>query len=298
MRYLPLALGLTSWMLLCTQSAAHAEPWKLEWNLDLTLTESAYSNNWEGGESGQMTWTINSNTLAEKAMGDIFNKNTLIMQYGVTYTQDAATNDWGVGDNTTDRIDLESTFRWMTGGWVEPILAFRGITAFRDESDPFKARWLNPMQLTESLGGSHLFFKEETREWQTRVGAAAKQTIDRDALMDATDPQSARDTMTKHESGVELVNDIKLPLAEGRIVWTSKLALFQALMSSAKDDTAGTPAADYWKHTDVNFENTFVSNITKYIAVNLYVQLRYDREVAAGARFKQTLSLALTYKLM
>jgi hypothetical protein len=74
--------------------------------------------------------------------------------------------------------------------------------------------------------------------------------------------------------------------------------LFQGVLSSAKDDFKDTPQADDWKYPDINFENIFTSNITKYITVNLYVQMLYDRQIDHAARFKQTLALGLTYKLI
>jgi hypothetical protein len=274
-----------------------ADPWKLDWVVDLTMTQGTYTDNWDGSETGSLAWTLNSNTVAEKAFSRFFNKNTLILAYGVSYNQDADTKGWGSGDKTSDKIDLESTFRWMTGRWAEPIFAFRGISQFLDETNPAEDLWVNPTNLTESVGVTHLFFKEETREWQTRVGVAAKQLIDRNTLLDPMDPFAGRETQVEYQEGAELVNDIKLPLAEDRIIWTSKLSVFQALVDSDADDVKGTPQEDYWKYPDVNFENWFVSNITKHIAVNLYVQLLYDRQIDRDARFKQTLSFGLTYRL-
>ncbi|HSG28427.1 MAG TPA: hypothetical protein VLA34_08095, partial [Candidatus Krumholzibacterium sp.] len=74
--------------------------------------------------------------------------------------------------------------------------------------------------------------------------------------------------------------------------------VYQALIYSKKDDLAGTEMEDYWKAPDVNWENIFTANITKYLMVNLYIQLLYDKEVDLGGRFKQTMALGLTYKFI
>jgi len=87
-------------------------------------------------------------------------------------------------------------------------------------------------------------------------------------------------------------------MARERITFTSKLSLFQALFYSEADKLKGQVNEDYWKSLDVNWENTFTASISKFLMVNLYVQLLYDREIARGGRFKQTLSLGLTYKLI
>ncbi|MBT7617797.1 MAG: hypothetical protein HN590_10995, partial [Calditrichaeota bacterium] len=60
-------------------------------------------------------------------------------------------------------------------------------------------------------------------------------------------------------------------------------------------DLEGLPNEEYWKAVDINWENIFTANITKYLMVNLYLQLLYDKEVDLGGRLKQTLSLGLTY---
>ena len=39
-------------------------------------------------------------------------------------------------------------------------------------------------------------------------------------------------------------------------------------------------------------------DVTKYLMVNLYTKFLYDKEVDLGGRFKQTLSLGVTYKLI
>lgn len=275
---------------------AAAGPWKLASDIHLTLTQNAYSGNWVGGESGSMSWTLTSLTTAEKqVLPKVFSQNTLKLSYGITYNQDPATDKWGSGDKSTDLIDLETTYRFTLGTFVEPIVAFRGITQFLDQADPARDRWINPLDLTESAGAARVFIKDDKRQWQTRIGLAARQVIDRDA----PDPLGgARRTTTEHSAGIELVNDLVTPLSDDAILLTSKLTVFQSFFSTAKDDLLGTPGEDDWKYPDINLENIFSASITRYIEVNLYVQLLFDRQIDRGARFKQTLSLGLAYKLI
>jgi hypothetical protein len=272
------------------------ETWRIISEVDLLLSQSAYSNNWAGSEFGSLNWQLNSNTVAEKRVfSKVFNKNTLKMSIGYTYAQDRVTNAWGSGDKTNDLIDLESTFRYMLGTVFEPIFAFRAITQFVDQTDPEKDRPLNPLDFTESIGLAHTVVKHEDREWQYRVGVAARQFIDRDRL----DPVTLkRETFTQYDGGFEFVNDLRWPFADKKVVLVSKLTVFQGVMSTAKNDLKGTPQADDWMYPDVNFENTLTSHITKYLTVMLYVQSLYDRQVDRGLRFKQILSLGLHFKLL
>ena len=94
------------------------------------------------------------------------------------------------------------------------------------------------------------------------------------------------------------VSDFTSPLADTSITVTSKLSVYRAFYYSKSDEFAGLPSEDYWKAPDVNWETILTAGITKYLMVNLYVQLLYDKEVSLAGRFKQTLSLGLTYKLM
>ncbi len=184
-------------------------------------------------------------------------------------------------------------FRFNLNTWVDPFISGRLESRFLDSGDPDKKIYFNPVILTESFGAAKVIIKEESRDWTARIGAGFREHIAREVL----DPvKGSRSTETATDGGIEFVNDIRSPLAGGRINLQSKLIVFQALFYSKSDDLKGLPNEDYWHAPDVNFENIFTANITKYLAVNLYTQLLYDKEIARAGRFKQTLGLGLTWK--
>lgn len=283
-------------IILLASTNSDADPWKLSADLNLTLTQNAYSDNWVGGETGSITWQFNSNTLAEKQLKPwLNNKNTLKLFFGQTHNQDKDTDKWLSPVKSTDLIDLESTFRFPVGIPVDPIFAVRAISQFIDQSDPAKDRWINPVDLTESIGIARVFIKEEKREWIARLGVGFSQNINRDQL----DPDTGtRETKTITSEGFEFVNDFKTPLAEDKILFTSKLSVFQSVFSSEEDKLKGTPNEDDWKYPDVNFENILTINLTKYLIMNFYAQILYDREISKAGRLKQTMALGITYKLL
>ena len=273
-----------------------AEPWTVAVDANLTLTQNAYSDNWVGGEAGALFWTFNSNSLAEKQLyAKVHNKNTLKLCFGQTHNQDQETKTWAKAVKSTDLIELESVFRFTLGGFVDPFAAGRVQTQFLDASDSDKSRSLNPLTFTESFGVARVLTKKERREGTTRLGAGLRQHLNRDVLDPLT---NKRETQTSNDGGLVFVTDFKTPLAQDRITLISKFTLFQALFSSESDELNGQPNENYWKSPDVNWENTFTAGITKYLMVNLYIQLLYDKEIDLEARFKQTLSLGLTYKLI
>lgn len=110
-----------------------AETWKLDSNMSLTLSQSAFSDSWVGTELSNITWVANSTTTAERQLKSwLQNKNTLKLAFGQTHNQktrlDANMNPekyWEHPEKSTDKIDFESMFRFTTQGWVDPFLAGR-----------------------------------------------------------------------------------------------------------------------------------------------------------------------------
>ncbi len=270
--------------------------WGVISDLNITLTQSAYSDNWAGSELGAISWALNSNNLAENQITSwIHSKNTLILAFGQTHSQRIDEDDgekyWEEPSKSTDLVDFETIFRFTYGWFVDPFTAGRVETQFLDETDDQETRYLNPMTVTESFGVAKVFIKEEKREWTTRLGGALRQHINRDAWNEAT---GERETLTTEDGGVEFVTEFRTPLASERITFTSRLQAFMALFSSDDDEAV----SDDRRSPDVDWENTFTANITECLMVNLYLQLLYDKEVVDDVRLKETLSLGFTFKLL
>lgn len=275
---------------------ASAESWRIDADANLTLNQSSYSDNWVGGETGSITWAVNSNTVAEKSMArGMHFKNTLKLAFGQTYTQDDESRRWSPPAKSTDLIDLELIMRFAAGSLVEPTAAVRGISQFYDKRIPGRPLYLNPLTFTETVGISRLLVKNKTTEIGARIGAGFRQGVDRN-FFDPAAPE--RTTKITKDGGFELVADVKYPLAGNKVQWVSKLTVFQAVYSSRAQELRGTPEEDYWRHPDVNWENIFTASISKYVMVNVYTQLLYDKELARAARLKETLALGLTFKIL
>ncbi len=279
------------------------EGWQIASDINLTLTQNAYTDNWDGDETGALSWVFNSNTLAESQLTDaVNNRNTLKLSFGQTHRQAEDSGNWDRPSKTTDLIDLESVLR-LTYGWsVDPFVSGRVESRFLDTRDEARKRTLNPTTFTESAGIARVFIKEESRELTARLGGAVRQHLDRDALPeDADEPPESdaqRENIFTNDAGLEFVTGFRTPLADGAITLTSDLTVYQALYYSESDALLGSPGADDWKSPDINWENTFSAEITKHIVVNLYVQALYDKEIDADVRLKETLSLGFTLKLL
>ena len=281
------------------------ERWQIASDINLTLTQNAYTDNWDGDETGSLSWVFNSNTLAEKQLTDtVNNKNTLKLSFGQTHKQDEDSKEWDRPSKSTDLIDFGSVFRFTYGWPVDPFASGRVESRFLDTSDRELTRALNPTTFTESVGIARVFIKEENRELTTRLGGAVRQHLDRDALPEDADelPESdaQRENIFTNDAGLEFVTGFRTPLADGAITLTSDLTVYQAFYNSESDalEAEGSPHTEDWKSLDINWENTFAAAITKHIVVNLYVQVLYDKEIDADVRLKETLSLGFTFKLL
>jgi hypothetical protein len=273
---------------------SHADPWKKQMDLNLTLTQNSYSDNWSGGEAGNISWVANANSVFEKKHSKkLTSKTTSKFSFGQTHTQDKETKDWVKPEKSTDLIDIETLARFTLQTWVDPYLALRFESQFLDNSYPELKRYLNPKKITESAGISKQFYKTEKNEILSRLGLALRQIITEDI---ADTAQKLTGINSTNDGGIESVTDVQLALAD-KISYTSKLSLYKAFFYSKSDELKGTPKEDYWKEIDANWENTISVSVAKYVTVSLYAQLLYDKEIDKKGRFKESLSLGLTYKL-
>ena len=276
---------------------ALAAPWNVALNANLTANQNAYSDNWAGTETGLFAWTFGTDFLAEKTLNTLMNtKNTAKLALGYTTNQDTAKH-WSKPTKSTDLIDLESVLRFTLGAWVDPFASARLESQFTDASDASLTRYVNPLKLTEGFGVARVFLKQPKSELVSKLGGAFKQTIDRDALEPPPNTLLARHTVFDNYGGLLFTTDYNTPLFGDRVTYTTKFSVFQALFFSGAAKLTGD-TANYWKQPDVNWEHTFSAGITKFLMVNLYAQLLYDREVRRDLRFKETLALGLTYRLI
>jgi hypothetical protein len=279
-------------LLVGLSAAAPAEPWNVIMNANLTATQNAYSRNWAGTEKGLFSWTLGTDFLAEKQLNPRLNtKNTAKLALGYTMTQ---LNDstWGKPEKTTDLLDLESVLRFTLGIWVDPFASVRMESQFIDAGDTTLTRWVNPMTLTEGFGVARVFVKKPKSELVSKIGGAFKQTINRDVLIAPLLDPPLRHTVFDNYGGLLFTTDYNTPLLGERVNYITKFTVFQALLHSGADTT------NRWKYPDLSWEHTFSASIAKYLMVNLYGQLLYDREIRKGLRFKETLALGLTYRLI
>ena len=270
-----------------------AEPWKIDIGTNLTTGVNSYSNNWVGGEAGSFTWAAQFLGVAEKQFSKQVNsKTSLKLQFGQTATQNKENKSWSVPQKSSDLIDGEELLKLTLDAWVDPFVSVRAISQFLDGSDSLFVRYLNPVEITEAVGVSRTLQKSETVEWSTRLGAAARQLVDRHHL--DTDV-GTRSTNYTNDGGFEFDMDLKAANKEKWISYLGSIRIYEALLSSKTDAFKGTSAESDWRYPHVKWENTLTLTFAKYLMLNLSAYLYYDKDIRRDPRLKETLSAGLTY---
>ena len=235
------------------------------------------------------------NFLASKQFAENWNnRNVVRLKYGMTHSQDADTGDWRAPEKSDDQIDLESLFRYTKWKSVDPYASVRFESRFQDGRNPAKDVYVNPTRFTESLGVSKVLLKTDERHWMLRLGVAARQYRDRN-IFDIDTGETFTETM--HDEGLMFDTDYRFSMAGGKLIYSGKLNVFQALANSESENLAGQINGDYWKSPDVRWEQNLAVEITGFLSVNLYLDWRYDKDVDLAGRLKQTLGLALVYRI-
>lgn len=269
--------------------------WRIASDVNVTLNQSAYSDNWAAGESGALSWKLSSTSLAVSQMTTkLHTESSLMLAFGQTHSQDKNTKRWARPIKSTDVIDVESVARLTYGGLVDPFVAGRIESQFLDDTDPGHTQYLDPVTFKESAGVARTLVSDDEREWTARLGGALRQHVDRGVPNPDTEE---RETVWASDAGVEFVTNLRTPLAADRVSLASRLAVYKAFFFSEKEELEGTPGEDDWKSPDVDWQNTLTAGITEHLNVTLYVQLLYDREVVDALRVQENVSLGLTWKL-
>ncbi|MBD3344961.1 MAG: DUF3078 domain-containing protein [Chitinivibrionales bacterium] len=297
-----------------SDSAVEKNPdrWLMSTNTNLTVNQNAYSESWMGGEQSNFSWAVHLNAKAEKQFNPrVHNENTLKLAFGQTQIgeQDSSGEwHWSRPQKSTDLIDFESVLKFTLKTVIDPFVAGRLVSQFYDLRDPVNERYINPLEITESFGvARQLLKKEDVLTWNGRLGGAVRQYVDRDAWNTDLIPTQKKTEFT-NDGGIELVTELTANNREKWWEFSTLLRVYEALLYSDSDeyrklagkDPDDNTEPDDWRYPDVNWENSLNINFTKYIMLNVYLQLIYDRDKQPdmyknSPQLKETMSLGLTF---
>lgn len=272
-------------------------PWKVDVSTGIVTTQSSYSDNWTGGEAGSLNWVAFYNSMTSRQITrNWYNQYDWKLAFGQTHIQNTdSVNDkyWESPKKSEDKIRFDALLRLTKGWFADPYLAFTFESQFLDASSPYTARYINPIELTESSGLARTIVNVRDRTLlTTRLGLGLRQRLVRfDDPADSLSVEPDEISESTLDGGVEWVTDLLLSSAGSKYSFNSKLTIFNALFNSKEDELPN----DYWKTADVNWDNILRVKVSSLINVGLNWQLLYDKEVDLGGRLKQSLSVGLVY---
>jgi len=269
------------------QDTMEESKWKLSADFNMNFTQNAYSSNWAGSEQASITWVATGLFTAEKQLKPIMNwSNKLRLAYGQTHNSYRVTNEngeeetkWKKPEKSTDEVDFESIMRFTMEKYIDPYVSLRVESQFTDAENNL----FNPKTISEAAGMARQFIKKENQELISRIGFAVRQHI-------------AKDVDNTNDGGIEFVTDYKHAFPKRRMNYTSSLRIFKAVFNS--DSDALDDANIEWDAPTIDWQHTFSLSLVKYLSVNLYMQMLYDKTIDDSMMLKETLGLGLTYKLM
>lgn len=268
--------------------------WKYAINTNLTLTLNNYSDNWDGSEVSSFAWGWKLDGFAEKTLTPWFkNVNTLKLAFGQTALQKKVVHidstegkEWDSMKKSSDLVDFEVAGRFTLKSFVDPFISARLVSQFGDLRDSRKTYFLNPAVITESFGAIRDIVKNSNVDWTARIGGAVRQSVERNSTI-----RKSNVDKVVNDGGVEFITDLKASSKDNRIAYNTQFKLFEAIIIPEEIDT------DQKRAPDISWENTLNVSLLKFVMLNFYFQLLYDKEIDTSVRFRQTAGLALTYNI-
>ena len=261
-----------------------AEAWEIDSDIMVNLTQSQFSDNWNGSELSNITWAATMNNTAQKQLAEwLKNKNTLKLAFGQTHLQkENAAGDsvfWEAPQKSTDQIAFESLMQFTLKSFVDPYISLRAESQFLDETGT-ETLLVNPVLFTESAGIMKTIIDAEKTKLNVRLGGAVRENWNR------------RVSGIPIDGGVEGIVEFKQILGLLNASYNSRLSAYKALFKS--DATA---ADDNWKALDYKWENLLSFNLWKLLSLNLNFDVIYEKEQSPDIQWKEILGLGFSYSL-
>lgn len=275
---------------LFAEEAAQSDGYAIEFTPSLNASVNLFSKNWDGGQLGSATWSLNLDFRAEKQLGKkVFNKNYIKVNYGQTAVQEKVDGkkDWSDFEESQDKLEAESVFKFTLGAMVDPYVSLYGESVFSDDREEHAKRRINPVTLKESFGASRMFVDQERTKFDGRLGGAARQLIDKNF-------ENKGETETTNDIGLELILAFKTSNEKQWLDYTSQFELYEALYRNGQDELSDDAVKDI-RTPDIKWVNTLKLNITKLLILNLGAELLYDTEIDEDVRVSENLSAGISY---
>jgi len=257
------------------------KPWTHSVVSGLNLTQVSFNDNWAQGGENALAYAL---SLNGKSANDLA-KTNWTTSYKFAFGQ-TKLGSQGIR-KTDDKIDLESTLIYKVGAYINPYVAATFKTQFAKgfeyspDPDSAVSKFFDPAYLTQSAGLGY----QPIPQIKTRLGVALREVITSEFNVYADDPKTLAEVeKTRVAGGLESVTEVAWQL-QSNLLFTGKLELFDAFNN--------------FDIIIMRSDNTLAAKVSKYVTVNLNVQLLKEPPVAGGKiQIKETLGLGLSYTFL
>jgi|YelNatPaOPRAMG01_1025707.scaffolds.fasta_scaffold00123_13 hypothetical protein len=186
--------------------------------------------------------------------------------------------------NSTDQIDMDGTFSYRLSDAVNPFLGAGLRTQFatgydyRKKPPQPRSAFRDPLYLNQTLGAN----LATGSGFRSRIGVGFQETLTRRYTTYSDNPKTAKVERQKVEAGIQSTSTCRLKLGRA-LMYDGRLRLFSTF--------------DHIDEVDVQWDNVVTAQVAKYVAVNLTVNVLYDKDVSLRTQLKQQLAIGLTYNL-
>lgn len=284
-----LTLALAS-LLMAEEAPKKSEGYSIVFTPSLNASINLFSKNWEGGQLGSATWNLNIDFSAEKQLNEkLFNTNYIKLNYGQTAVQEIENDkkEWADFEESQDKIEAESVLKLTLGKLIDPYFSLYGSSVFSDDREGYNERRINPVTLKESFGASRLLVNKERTKFDSRLGGAARQLVDKNF-------ENKGETDATNDIGLELILAFKTVNEKQWLDFNSQFELYESLYRNGQDELSDDEVSDI-RVPDIKWGNTLKLNVTKLLIFNLGAELLYDKEIDEDARVSENLSAGISY---
>lgn len=258
-----------------------------------------YSENWAGGDVSSFMWVTKLDASFKKQINDfLLTENILKLAFGQTITQskDSTGNkDWDDPEKTTDNIEFKTDLDFTIKSPIDPYIGAHLISQFWDNSNEMDLNG-NPIEIFEAIGVSHKTPEKEAIVLNSRLGFGIRQEINRnrDFFPDTilVNNKSIVLPVTINDVGIQFETHLKAKTKDNRLNYSSDFYLFKTLNRKYKGDDLLSSEA---KSPDIKWDNSLKIQLIKILSLDIGTQMLYDREIDEGARWKENMTLSLSY---
>ncbi len=186
--------------------------------------------------------------------------------------------------NSTDQIDMDLSMSYRFDKHFNPFIGATLRTQFATGYDYRKkppvprSAFRDPLYMTQTIGAN----LATEKHFRSRLGCGFKETYTRKYTQYSDNPRTPEVEKRKIETGIQSTSSWTLKLGQ-LLVYNARLRMFSTF--------------EHIDVVDVIWDNVWTAQVAKYVAVNLTVNLLYDKDVSKRTQIKQSLAIGLTYNL-